>query len=441
MARRRVTAREKQHWEEEPKVAEAELDPIQQAIAAKQRRREEALRAALKAAAASAAPNITTAFFDEPKKPVAPAAVAGSTHSLEAASTQSNGTLEDAGAAQSEDSSANPLASLLGYSHGDSSDDEGSKDSAHDSSAEEVAAQASSKPAESAPQAAEAAKPEAPAADNLDAELASFMEELDYYPAAPHMPFPYQHSYYAPYGGHVHGYLPPVVVPALPQMSAFMQPAASGAPGTDAKPPLPSDAPPLPSGDGDPPLPAAGGQSVAATGTASDADAKKRKRDAAPAAGAAAAGKKKKAMKLPKSANSLINKWQAVRKDLVDEEDEDEVPDPAALERKRLREAEEWRLQQLRAGATPDDNANFQPVAGDWRSKVQSAKKRGKADAKEAAADSESPAGSSKAGQKPDLDALSKGLPAGWRAMWDKASGDVYYGNLTTKATSWERPA
>ncbi|GLI62519.1 hypothetical protein VaNZ11_005176 [Volvox africanus] len=34
---------------------------------------------------------------------------------------------------------------------------------------------------------------------------------------------------------------------------------------------------------------------------------------------------------------------------------------------------------------------------------------------------------------KPDLDALSAGLPPGWRAMWDKATGDVYYGNLVTR--------
>ena len=34
---------------------------------------------------------------------------------------------------------------------------------------------------------------------------------------------------------------------------------------------------------------------------------------------------------------------------------------------------------------------------------------------------------------KPDLKALSVGLPPGWIAMWEKASGDVYYGNPTTK--------
>ncbi|EFJ43274.1 hypothetical protein VOLCADRAFT_106914 [Volvox carteri f. nagariensis] len=41
---------------------------------------------------------------------------------------------------------------------------------------------------------------------------------------------------------------------------------------------------------------------------------------------------------------------------------------------------------------------------------------------------------------KPDLDALSAGLPSGWRAMWDKNSGDVYYGNMTTRETRWTRP-
>lgn len=45
------------------------------------------------------------------------------------------------------------------------------------------------------------------------------------------------------------------------------------------------------------------------------------------------------------------------------EDEETEVgqaPDPAAAERKRLREAEEWRLQQLRSGITSSNNSNFQ---------------------------------------------------------------------------------
>ena len=34
---------------------------------------------------------------------------------------------------------------------------------------------------------------------------------------------------------------------------------------------------------------------------------------------------------------------------------------------------------------------------------------------------------------RPDLEALARGLPAGWRPMYDKASSSVYYGNLSTK--------
>lgn len=34
---------------------------------------------------------------------------------------------------------------------------------------------------------------------------------------------------------------------------------------------------------------------------------------------------------------------------------------------------------------------------------------------------------------RPNLSALSAGLPEGWRAMWDQQSGDVYYGCPDTK--------
>ena len=34
---------------------------------------------------------------------------------------------------------------------------------------------------------------------------------------------------------------------------------------------------------------------------------------------------------------------------------------------------------------------------------------------------------------KPDLALLSKELPSDWRAMWDKNTGDIYYGNLKTR--------
>ena len=163
------------------------------------------------------------------------------------------------------------------------------------------------------------------------------------------------------------------------------------------------------------------------------------------------------------------------------------------LERRRLQEAEEWRLQQLRSGAS-DVNPNLQvrrcqkvvyvqrahengcprdsqlvvdeykrsslvaeslckpqgidcglrmmscnhsqatawqhkavpsqPLAGSWQDRVKAAKKAEKRAAKKAA---KATTGGT------DLAALSKGLPTGWHAMLDATSGDVYYGNLSTK--------
>ena len=45
------------------------------------------------------------------------------------------------------------------------------------------------------------------------------------------------------------------------------------------------------------------------------------------------------------------------------EDDEDISLSAEALQRERDRKAEEWRAQQLRAGTTADDNANFQVLA------------------------------------------------------------------------------
>ena len=42
----------------------------------------------------------------------------------------------------------------------------------------------------------------------------------------------------------------------------------------------------------------------------------------------------------------------------------EEELDPAVQERRRLQQAEQWRLQQLKAGASAEDNANFQVQSG-----------------------------------------------------------------------------
>lgn len=88
-----------------------------------------------------------------------------------------------------------------------------------------------------------------------------------------------------------------------------------------------------------------------------------------------------------------------------------------------------------------------QPLAVDWRDKVKGSRKASQSSA--SASTSPSPAAaqpsstthasspnvaaSVTADGKPDLDLLSKGLPKGWRAMWDKNTGDIYYGNLKTR--------
>ena len=39
-----------------------------------------------------------------------------------------------------------------------------------------------------------------------------------------------------------------------------------------------------------------------------------------------------------------------------------------------------------------------------------------------------------------DVAALSVGVPPGWRAFYDVAAEDVYYGNVRTGETSWDPP-
>ncbi|DBB04500.1 TPA: hypothetical protein ACH3X1_012595 [Trebouxia sp. C0004] len=184
---------------------------------------------------------------------------------------------------------------------------------------------------------------------------------------------------------------------------------------------------------------------------AQEAEARKRKRPKAPVGLGQLAAKKKKGTK---GVSGLIDKWQAVRKDLEEQEakaEEEQFPDPTAQERKRSEEAEKWRLHQLQAGASSEDNANFQPLAVDWREKLKATRKGSKKgpsavsspEAAPPAAPSQAATSPSQPGEaaelgmtadgKPNLGLLSKGLPAGWQAMWDKNTGDIYYGNLKSR--------
>jgi hypothetical protein len=202
------------------------------------------------------------------------------------------------------------------------------------------------------------------------------------------------------------------------------------------------------------------------TGAATLADVAIRKRarekeGRGAALAAAPAAKVAKAAKVSK----LISKWASVRQQQEEEElerqrKEQEAADPDLQEQKRLQQLEHWRLQQVQSGAA-DSNPNFVPLTGDWRAKLglggaggsgnaaagegataEAARKVARKAAKAAKATkaAKAEAASTKAAlwptnskTKPDLGALSVGLPSGWQAMWDAKSGDIYYGNPTTK--------
>lgn len=93
----------------------------------------------------------------------------------------------------------------------------------------------------------------------------------------------------------------------------------------------------------------------------------------------------------------------------------------------------------------------LQPLAVDWREKLKATRKGSKKgssassspDPAPSAAQPQPAQSSSESAQaaelamtadgKPNLELLSQGLPAGWRAMWDKNTGDIYYGNLKSR--------
>ncbi|KAK1440190.1 hypothetical protein QVD17_06015 [Tagetes erecta] len=134
-----------------------------------------------------------------------------------------------------------------------------------------------------------------------------------------------------------------------------------------------------------------------------------------------------------KKVSGLVDKWKAVKEELH-EDDEDE-PENAleVLEKKRQREIEQWHAQQIASGEAKD-NANFQPLGGDWRERVR--RKR----AKKSKQDEENVANAIDETKQPDLAELSKQLPTGWQAYWDESSKQVYYGNSKTSKTTWTKP-
>ncbi|KAK8940388.1 hypothetical protein KSP39_PZI010433 [Platanthera zijinensis] len=136
-----------------------------------------------------------------------------------------------------------------------------------------------------------------------------------------------------------------------------------------------------------------------------------------------------------KKVSSLVDKWKAAKEELHGDEEDEPENALEILEKKRLKEIEQWRARQVATGEA-QDNANFVPLGGDWRERV---KRRRTADA--TTENSQTSSTSTANGQKqPDLVELSKGLPSGWQVYWDDSTKQAYYGNQHTSETSWSRP-
>ncbi|KAI3417060.1 uncharacterized protein J3R85_014799 [Psidium guajava] len=134
-----------------------------------------------------------------------------------------------------------------------------------------------------------------------------------------------------------------------------------------------------------------------------------------------------------KKVSSLVDKWKAAKEELQGDDEDEAKTALALLEKKRQREIEEWRAQQIASGEAKE-NANFQPLGGDWRERVK--RKRAQAAGEAVQNQEQLNAGN----QQPDLVELSQSLPSGWQAYWDESSKQVYYGNLVTSETTWTRP-
>ncbi|KAL5548753.1 hypothetical protein UlMin_003984 [Ulmus minor] len=134
-----------------------------------------------------------------------------------------------------------------------------------------------------------------------------------------------------------------------------------------------------------------------------------------------------------KKVSSLVDKWKAAKEELLEDEEE---PENACefLERKRQKEIEQWHAQQIASGEAKD-NANFQPLGGDWRERVKRRRAQLAKETKQT-----SPKVHNEENQQPDATELSKDLPYGWKAYWDESSKQVYYGNSVTSETTWTKP-
>ncbi|ESR65901.1 hypothetical protein CICLE_v10007493mg [Citrus x clementina] len=120
-----------------------------------------------------------------------------------------------------------------------------------------------------------------------------------------------------------------------------------------------------------------------------------------------------------KKVSSLVDKWKAAKEELNENEEDEPENAYEILERKRQREIEEWRAQQIASGEAKD-NANFQPL-GELLSSAGKYQKTNKGFCLFCP---------KKEGNGHLLEV----------AYWDESSKQIYYGNTITSKTTWTRP-
>ncbi|KAK2640010.1 hypothetical protein Ddye_027805 [Dipteronia dyeriana] len=144
-----------------------------------------------------------------------------------------------------------------------------------------------------------------------------------------------------------------------------------------------------------------------------------------------------------KKVSSMVDKWKAAKEEMNEKEEDEPENAYDFLEKKRQREIEKWRAQQIASGEAKD-NANFQPLGGDWREKVkrrraQAAKEAAKKPPEETKTETKTEK-KTDTKKQPNLVDLARNLPSGWQAYYDETTKQVYYGNVITSETTWTRP-
>jgi len=251
-----------------------------------------------------------------------------------------------------------------------------------------------------------------------------------------------------------------VVSDARPRAEHARTPQKEAPPGIEPPPPLPDSPPPSP-----PPPPGAIARPPALRRPPRDGGGDASASASAPSKKENAARKKTEPLlrisRPPPSA--VVERWRAAQRQARDDDDDDEDENQA---KRREAEVSAWRDRAAR-GEEPGvaGNANFAPVAGDWRARAAAARLRREREAATAAGDGSgvSISGKREDGKKEnenedgsfvtsaaadaaaaaagvDVAAASFGLPDGWRAFYDDARRSLYYGNADTGETRWDPP-